>query len=119
MKNPALQAYRNSLRATLMAFKGDTEVLSAARAKIKQGILDNKSLTGTTCDEEIQKLEEVNKFLVQNVVQGQRQQDGKYQLNFHSNIELGDNETIKQGNKNLGSLKGTGTSSIKKCSDKS
>lgn len=116
MKNPALQAYKNSLKATFLAFKGDTAVLTASRIKIKEGILENKHLTGTTCEEEITKLEEVSKFLTKNIVQGQRQEDGKYFLNFHSNTELGDNETIKQGNKNLGSLKGTGSSSIKKCS---
>lgn len=118
MKNPALQAYRNSLKATFLAFKGDAEVLNASRLKIKQGILENKSLQGDKCEEEINKLQEINKFLSQNLVQGQRQQNGKYYLNFHSGIELGDNETIKQGNKNMGSLKGTGSSSIKKCSDK-
>lgn len=108
------QAYKNALRATHVAFKGDTRVLDASRARIKQEIFNHKDLSGEKLEEEINKLEEVSKFLIGNIVQGQRQDDGKYFLNFHQNTELGDNETIKQGKKaDLGSLEG---SKVKKCS---
>lgn len=59
-------------------------------------------------DEDIDKLNEVSKFLVQNIVQGEKQGDGKYFLKFHDKTELGDNETIKQNNRvNMGSLAGS------------
>lgn len=112
----ALQAYRASLRATHTAFKGDAEVLRAARNQIRQGFEQHKDLAPEQANEEIVKLNEVSTFLVKNIVQGKKDQEGKYFLNFHEGTELGDNETIKQNNKaNLGSLAGAKT---KKCSDK-
>lgn len=113
----ALQAYRAALRSTRVAFSGDLEVLYASRAKIRQGFEEHRALADPTqIEDEINKLNEVSQFLVKNIVQGERDKDGKYFLKFHENTELGDNETIKQGNKaNLGSLAGA---KVKKCSDR-
>jgi len=109
-RNAALSAYRNALRATRIAFANDIPVLAGARSQIKQGFLDSKDLTDSNqIDEQITHLNDVSKFLVKNIVQGERQADGKYFLNFHEKTELGDNESIKQHK--LGSLSG------KKCSD--
>ena len=106
MTNPAISAYRNAIRATSIAFRQDRPILQAARTQIKTELRNNKSLSDKQqIEEAVTKLEEVNRFLISNVVQGEKQQDGKYFLNFHEKTELGDNETIKQGNK-LGSLSG-------------
>lgn len=112
----ALSAYRTALRATGVAFRGDTTVLNAARLKIKQGFEENRELSDAgKIDEEIQKLNEVSSFLIKNIVQGELKDGEKYHLKFHSRTELGDNESIKQNNRaNLGSLAGA---KVKKCSD--
>lgn len=113
----SLKAYRTALRATQIAFKQDLPVLRAARLQIKDGMIKNKDLPEAQANEEIEKLNEISKFLVKNIVQG-KMTDGKYFLNFHEQTELGDNETIKQGKKHdeMGSLVGKKGSSIKKCS---
>ncbi|RCK67747.1 Mitochondrial zinc maintenance protein 1, mitochondrial [Candida viswanathii] len=113
-----LSAYRNALRATRVAFRGDLPILHAARTKIKENIIDKAQLQDPTeIEEAVKQLNEVSKFLISNIVQGQKQQDGKYFLNFHEKTELGDNETIKQGKKEMGSLAGKKGSSIKSCRD--
>ncbi|KAK6200515.1 mitochondrial zinc maintenance protein 1, mitochondrial [Scheffersomyces amazonensis] len=116
----AKSAYRNALRATRIAFRQDIPILQGARLQIKQGFEKHRNLDSLDkIEEEITKLNEVSQFLIKNIVQGEKQSDGKYFLNFHEKTELGDNETIKQGGKsNLGSLAGAKGSKVKKCSDK-
>lgn len=115
IKGLALSAFRGALRATHTAFKGDPEVLSAARLQIREGFRKHSNLAEEEARSEITKLNEVSQFLVKNIVQGTRDdKDGRYFLNFHEKTELGDNETIKQNNRaNMGSLAGA---SVKKCS---
>jgi complex III assembly factor LYRM7 len=109
-RNAALSAYKNALRATKIAFANDIPILAGARSQIKQGFLDSKDLADSKqIEDQITHLNDVSKFLIKNVVQGQKQPDGKYFLNFHEKTELGDNESIKQHK--LGSLSG------KKCTD--
>lgn len=111
----ALGAYRQALRATRVAFKTDLPVLTAARTQIKQGFLDNKNITDQDEQQEaVDKMNEVSKFLIKNIVQGEKKDDGKYFLNFHERTELGDNESIKQSKAEMGSLAGA---KAKKCSD--
>lgn len=111
----AINAYRNALRATRVAFKNDLPVLTAARTQIKQGFIDNKNLADQEQQKEaIDKMNEVSQFLVKNIVQGERQEDDKYFLKFHDRTELGDNETIKQSKAEMGSLAGA---KVKRCSD--
>ncbi|EJS42187.1 fmp36p [Saccharomyces arboricola H-6] len=93
----ALNAYRHGLRATRIAFQNDTEVLSAARAKMRSGMVNppNPKLTE---EEQIKHLEDVAVFLKRNLVQGKKVNDGnkkepRYHLNIHKDTELGDNET--------------------------
>ncbi|KAK6458682.1 mitochondrial zinc maintenance protein 1, mitochondrial [Scheffersomyces xylosifermentans] len=103
----AVRAYRNALRATKVAFRQDIPMLASARSQIRQGFQQHSDLTDTTqIEEEIQKLNDVSKFLIQNIVQGEKKEDGKYLLNFHERTELGDNETIKQSKNEMGSLSG-------------
>ena len=113
-----LSAYRNALRATKVVFRHDLPILTAARTQIKENIRNNSNLKDTTeIVEAVKKLNDVSKFLISNIVQGEKQDDGKYFLNFHEKTELGDNESIKQGKKNLGSLAGKKGSSIRSCKD--
>lgn len=116
MTRAAVTAYRHALRATRLAFKGDTYMMNAARGKVKEGILEKRDLRD---EQEIEKavthLEEVAAFLVKNIVQGERQPNDRFQLKFHSKTELGSNETIKQESRvNLGSLAGA---KVRRCSD--
>lgn len=116
---PAIHAYRGVLRAIRLAFHGDLEVLMAAKQRVREGFEENRNITDKAQqDEHVKNLNDVSKLLTQNIVQGQRKEDGRYYLNFHDKIELGDNETIKQGNRaNLGSLAGKkaqNCSSVKK-----
>lgn len=115
-QNPALQAYRTALRATRIAFNGDSVVLASARQRIRDGFETNRSLADKQeIDNAVKDLNDVALFLVKNIVQGQPQEDGRYFLNFHEKTELGSNETIKQSNRaNMGSLAGA---KVRRCSD--
>lgn len=109
MSTSPLSAYRTALRATRIAFKADDFVMKAARDKIRAGFEEKRALTDPILiQEQVQNLSEVSTFLVRNLVQAVRQEDtGKYVVEFHDKIELGDNETIKMKNKaSLGSLTG-------------
>lgn len=120
MSNPALQAYRTALRATRVAFNGDTVVLQSARSKIREGFDSNRSLSDKEeAATKVKELEEVALFLVKNIVQGEKDEGkDRYMLKFHSQTELGSNDTIKQSKVELGSLAGAKTKKAKKCSDK-
>lgn len=97
----ALNAYRNGLRATRVVFKGDSRMLLAARQKMKDGML-NPPNPELPVDKQIQLLEDVAKFLRQNLVQGTKTgAEEKYHLNIHQETELGDNETIKKTKQTL------------------
>ncbi|CAI4059483.1 Mzm1p SKDI_04G6940 [Saccharomyces kudriavzevii IFO 1802] len=97
-RSKALNAYRHGLRATRIAFQNDTEILSAARAKMRSGMASppNPKLTA---EEQIQHLEDVAVFLRRNLVQGKKVEGAnmkqpRYHLNIHGDTELGDNEAI-------------------------
>lgn len=115
MSNPTLRAYKTALRATSKAFTGDKPILAAARLKIKEGILENKQSQAPELEEQINNLNEISLFLKKNIVQGEEQKDGKFFLKFHSDIELGDNDSIKQSKEEMGSLAGKKGAAIKKC----
>ncbi|CAI4038343.1 hypothetical protein SMKI_04G6870 [Saccharomyces mikatae IFO 1815] len=94
----ALNAYRHGLRATRVAFQNDTEVLIAARAKMRSGMLCPPNPKLNT-EEQIQHLEDVAVFLRRNLVQGKKvdgtnTKEPRYHLNIHKDTELGDNETV-------------------------
>ncbi|CBX91078.1 hypothetical protein LEMA_P061120.1 [Plenodomus lingam JN3] len=76
----ALVAYRNLLRSTRIAFQGDINVLSAARAEVRKNFESNRSLSAGSEEytKQITHAEEVAKFLRENVVQGQATDAGKY-----------------------------------------
>lgn len=116
MANLSLQAYRTALRATRIAFNGDAQMLRASRAQFKQSFLANQHLEDR---EELKKalthLNEVSQFLVKNIVQGEMQENKRYNLKFHKQTELGSNETIKEDHKSkMGTLAGA---KVRKCSD--
>ncbi|EGW31207.1 uncharacterized protein SPAPADRAFT_140167 [Spathaspora passalidarum NRRL Y-27907] len=111
----ALKAYREALRATRVVFQRDLPRLMAARTEIKTQIKNKANLTDETERlEAINHLEEVTKFLRHNIVQGEVQNNGNVHLNFREETELGDNETIKQGKSEMGSLSGKKGNRIKK-----
>lgn len=106
LKQNALAAYRHGLRATRVAFNGDTRVLLAARTKMREGMVNPPNPELTT-EQQIQHLEDVSVFLRRNLVQGRKQGDEeKYHLNIHKETELGDNDSIKEAKRTLASKGG-------------
>lgn len=97
----ALNAYRHGLRASKVAFNGDSRMLLAARQKMRDGMV-NPPNPELPVDKQIQHLEEVANFLRQNLVQGKKTgSEQRYALNIHRDTELGDNETINETKKTL------------------
>ncbi|KAI0111189.1 hypothetical protein GGR51DRAFT_557594 [Nemania sp. FL0031] len=98
----ALPVYRNLLRASRLVFRGDTVLLNAARANIRQGFLKNAALEPTSPEfvAAVNHGEEVAKILRENVVQGKREGD-TYKLRIHEETERGDNDSVKVAGKTL------------------
>ncbi|KAI5959071.1 MZM1 [Candida pseudojiufengensis] len=108
------QAYRQALKSINTVFKNDYPILNAAKQQIKTEIYKNSNLKNESeINEAITKLKEISKFLISNLVQGELKSDGKYFLNFHDKIELGDNESIKLNKNEMGSLSGKKGNSIR------
>lgn len=81
-------------------------MLLAARAQMREGMIQPPN-PKASIDEQISHLEDVAKFLRQNLVQGKKVGEGeRYHLNIHEDTELGDNETIKTTKKTLASQGG-------------
>ena len=97
MSSRALLAYRAALRATRISFQQDNDVLLAARKQIRDGF--EASRNSDNAEEEIVKMNEISKFLVLNIVQGEKQGDGKYFRKFQEQTELDDKEARKQNHK--------------------
>ncbi|KAI1027600.1 hypothetical protein LB504_011821 [Fusarium proliferatum] len=113
---PALNAYRHLMRAARIAFQdcsfqwvmltvqftaGDAPILSAAQLQIRNEFRQKASVDAADASAAIKHAEEVAKVLRQNVVQGQRTEEGKdtFKLRIHEDIERGDNESIKTAGK--------------------
>lgn len=103
LRQNALNAYRNGLRATRIAFNGDTRMLLASRAKMREG-MENPPNPELSKEQQIKHLEDVATFLKRNLVQGRKEgSEEKYHLNIHKETELGDNESIKKAKSTLAS----------------
>ena len=119
MPTTALASYRHLLRSINLAFRGDLPLLHKARSDTRTAYESSRDLTGDESGvaAKLQHAEEVAKVLRTQVVQGRKRdsdstttaaaQDGKgeqdsqfYELRIHPDIELGDNETIRQQKKN-------------------
>ncbi|KAJ5667814.1 Mitochondrial zinc maintenance protein 1 [Penicillium maclennaniae] len=99
----ALSAYRQILRATRIAFQNDNRVLLAARAEARRNFEENRRV-GIDTGLQINNAIEVASILRHNIVQGAREdgnEDAKWELNIHDEIERGDNDSIKVGNQNV------------------
>ncbi|KAJ5118384.1 Mitochondrial zinc maintenance protein 1 [Penicillium atrosanguineum] len=100
---PALSAYRQILRATRIAFHNDNRVLLAARAEARRNFDENRRV-GIDTGLQINNAIEVATILRHNIVQGSREngnEEAKWQLNIHDQIERGDNDSIKIGNQDV------------------
>ena len=98
----ALRAYRHCLRATKIAFDGDTRMLLASRSQLRQGMIDPpENQRDLSAAGRVQLLEDIALFLRRNVVQGRKvgvdpvTSKPQYHLNIHKDTELGDNDSIK------------------------
>ncbi|CAI7658601.1 Mitochondrial zinc maintenance protein 1 [Penicillium manginii] len=93
----ALSAYRQIIRATRVAFRGDIPVMLAARQEARRNFDQNRRV-GIDNGMQINHALEVANILRHNLVQGARE-DGneaaKWELRIHDEIERGDNDSIK------------------------
>ncbi|KAJ5594640.1 Mitochondrial zinc maintenance protein 1 [Penicillium hispanicum] len=99
----AISAYRQLLRATRVAFRDDSRVLLAARQEARRNFDQNRRV-GIDTGLQINHAIEVANLLRHNLVQGARE-DGddaaKWELRIHDEIERGDNDSIKVGDKDV------------------
>ncbi|CAK9437754.1 uncharacterized protein LODBEIA_P21320 [Lodderomyces beijingensis] len=110
----AKAAYKNALKSIHFVFKNDIPVQQAAKSQVKSEMMAKSQLSDPhEIQEAVEKLNAVSKFLVQNLVQGELQSNGRYFLNFHDQTELGDNESIKNSKSEMGSLSGARGKSIR------
>jgi complex III assembly factor LYRM7 len=104
---------------TIWCTAGDAPILSAAQLQIRNEFRQKASIDAADASAAIKHAEEVAKVLRQNVVQGQRTEEGKdtfsefrlggrgrkrkliafTELRIHEDIERGDNESIKTAGK--------------------
>ncbi|KAJ5152711.1 Mitochondrial zinc maintenance protein 1 [Penicillium canariense] len=113
----ALSAYRQILRATRVAFRAvsvtvkgtnavnldDTRVMLAARQEARRNFDQNRRV-GIDSGMQINHAIEVANILRHNLVQGAREvgdESAKWELRIHEEIERGDNDSIKVGDKNV------------------
>ncbi|KAF7715455.1 Mitochondrial zinc maintenance protein [Penicillium ucsense] len=99
----ALSAYRQILRATRIAFRDDLRVMVAARQEARRNFDQNRRV-GVDTGMHINHALEVANILRHNIVQGAREgndESAKWQLRIHDEIERGDNDSIKVGNKDV------------------
>lgn len=103
-----LVAYRHVLRSINLTFKNDTRMLTAAKFNLNQMARKNHNLEDATAlESKVNEMEDIAKFLKENIVQGVS--DGKdiYHLNIHSGTEINDNDTINRAKTALGSCCGS------------
>jgi complex III assembly factor LYRM7 len=104
---------------TVWLLTGDAPILSAAQLQIRNEFRQKASINASDAPAAIKHAEDVAKVLRQNVVQGQRTEEGKdtfsefrrvrrgtrqeltafTELRIHEDIERGDNESIKTAGK--------------------
>lgn len=108
----ALNAYRAALRSTKIAFNNDIKTLTAARAKIREEMRSETSLSDPKLNnlQRIELLEQVSQFLKRNIVQAVKKptEESRYVLNIHKETELGDNDDIKKKSSTLNAGNSTG-----------
>ncbi|KAI1327048.1 mitochondrial zinc maintenance protein 1, mitochondrial [Xylariaceae sp. FL0255] len=92
-------AYRDLFRAVRITFRGDERMLTAAKTRIRDGFRANSTLTENSSA--LDEARGVAAFLRQNLVQGKKIGDDRYQLNIHEDTERGDNDTIKVAGKSI------------------
>ncbi|CAG8292199.1 unnamed protein product [Penicillium salamii] len=101
----AKSAYRQVLRSTRVVFHStnDIPVLLAARQEARQNFEKNRRPAVDT-GMQINHAIEVANILRHNIVQGSREKGdeaAKWELNIHDQIERGDNDSIKVGDKDV------------------
>ncbi|PYI11987.1 mitochondrial zinc maintenance protein 1, mitochondrial [Aspergillus sclerotiicarbonarius CBS 121057] len=99
----ARSAYRQLLRATRVAFQDDVRVMIAARQEARRNF-DSHRRNGIDTPMQINHAIEVADILKHNIVQGVREQgdeNARWELRIHDDIERGDNDSIKIAGKNV------------------
>ncbi len=101
-RDGALKAYRAALRAMNLTFRGDREVMTAAKTKLKNEMKAAKSKDHPemNVEERINLLNQVAIYLTKNIVQGVKEKDDNtYMLRFHEKTETNKNTPLTKRRK--------------------
>lgn len=96
-------AYKSTLKSMNVTFQSDTAAMANSKQLLKISCLHplemKKNLFKDIPEDvegQVTHLEEMSKILRTNVAQAVKKDKHKYELKMHGDIELGDNETIKE-----------------------
>eukprot|EP00056_Hartaetosiga_gracilis_P001058 m.41994 g.41994 ORF g.41994 m.41994 type:complete len:110 (+) comp10479_c0_seq1:75-404(+) len=95
-----LGLYRRLLRARVIAFENDAVAIDAGRKRIKDEFIKNKELDDERkLNKAIRVAEDVEKLLLNNVMQAQATESGNYRLNINERTPLMDNAKLSEVDK--------------------
>ncbi|KAG2199027.1 hypothetical protein INT46_010267 [Mucor plumbeus] len=95
-KQAAIHAYRHLLKTQKQVFSTDLKAIAAARKETYSRFMQSKDETNTDIlEEKLQLAGQVETLLKKNVIQGIPQGNNTYKLRITKDIELGDNDSIK------------------------
>ncbi|EGD78423.1 hypothetical protein PTSG_09119 [Salpingoeca rosetta] len=92
-----LGAFRRVMRARAVAFQGDEAALTQARSRIRDEFLKNRKLSDEKAiDKAVAIANDVEKLLLQNVMQARQTDSGTYRLRFTEHTKFNDNVPMKE-----------------------
>ncbi|KAF9289003.1 Mitochondrial zinc maintenance protein 1, mitochondrial [Mortierella alpina] len=101
-RHQVLGAYRNLLKAQRQTFKGDSNMLAAARLKTHSEFDAKRNETDETeIKKQLEHANQVASLIRHNLAQAVQLEDKDdiYSLKLNKDHELGDNETLRQASK--------------------
>ena len=96
-------AYKSTIKSMNFTFQNDSKALLNSKQLLKNTCLNPLEMRQSLfkhipedTEGQIKHLEDMSKILRTNVAQAVQKDKYKYELKMHKDIELGDNETIKE-----------------------
>lgn len=106
LKKRFFDAYKSALKSMNFTFQRDAQALANSKQLLKISCVNPLEIKKTLFKDipndtegQVKHLEEMSKILRTNVAQAVKKDKYSYKLTMHKEIELGDNETIKEDNK--------------------
>ncbi|KAI9276388.1 hypothetical protein BY458DRAFT_505746 [Sporodiniella umbellata] len=95
-KQAVLHAYRSLLKTQKKVFLTDLKAIEAGRKETHFRFMQHKDETNTEIlEEKLNLAYQVENLLKKNVLQGVGQEDNTFKLRITKDLELGDNDSIK------------------------